>query len=74
VVVGSVGVFALYLFVLTRWTASAVSFEFVLVPLVGILLASWLLDEPITGLFAIGSVLVLIGVFFGVLLRPSRSV
>jgi len=73
VVVGSVGVFALYLFVLGRWTASAASYEFVLVPLVGIVLAAWLLDEPITGTFAVGSILVLIGVFFGVLLRPSRS-
>lgn len=67
VVFGSVGVFALYLFVLSRWTASAVSYEFVLIPLVGILFAAWILDESVTGTFAIGAVLVLIGVYIGVL-------
>ncbi|HVL89928.1 MAG TPA: dienelactone hydrolase family protein, partial [Actinomycetota bacterium] len=30
---GTVGVFGLYLFLLSRWTASAVSYEFVLAPL-----------------------------------------
>jgi len=69
VIAGSVGVFVLYLFVLGRWTASAVSYEFVLIPLVGVVLAAWLLDEEITGTFAIGSVLVLIGVYFGALRR-----
>lgn len=67
VVVGSVGVFALYLHVLGRWTASAASYEFVLVPLVGIVLSAWLLDESITSTFAAGSVLILIGVYLGAL-------
>ena len=67
VVFGSVGVFALYLFVLGKWTASAVSYEFVLIPLAGIVFAAWLLDESITGAFAIGAVLVVIGVYLGVL-------
>jgi drug/metabolite transporter (DMT)-like permease len=68
---GTVGVFGLYLFLLARWTASAVSYEFVLAPLVGIVLAAWLLDERITEPFAIGSILVLIGVYFGAI-RPTR--
>jgi drug/metabolite transporter (DMT)-like permease len=72
VVAGSVAVFALYLFVLGRWSASAVSYEFVLIPLVGIVFAAWLLDESITGTFAVGTVLVLIGVYFGAL-RPARA-
>jgi drug/metabolite transporter (DMT)-like permease len=46
VLIGTVGVFALYLYVLSTWTASAVSYEFVLAPLVAIVLAAWLLDEP----------------------------
>ena len=71
VVFGTVGLFALYLFVLSRWTASAVSYEFVLGPLVAIVLASWLLDERITGTFVAGSILVLIGVYLGAL-RPVR--
>jgi hypothetical protein len=46
VLIGTVGVFAVYLYVLSTWTASAVSYEFVLAPLVAIVLAAWLLDEP----------------------------
>ena len=69
---GTVGVFALYLFVLARWTASATSYEFVLAPLVGIALAAWLLDEAISGTFLVGSLLVLVGVYFGAL-RPARA-
>jgi drug/metabolite transporter (DMT)-like permease len=71
VIIGSLVVFALYLFVLSRWTASAASYEFVLVPLVGIVLSAWLLNEPITVAFAVGSVLVLAGVYLGGLRRPE---
>jgi drug/metabolite transporter (DMT)-like permease len=69
---GTVGVFALYLFVLSRWTASATSYEFVLAPVVAIALAAWLFDEAITVGFVIGSVLVLAGVYLGAL-RPARD-
>lgn len=70
--IGSVGVFALYLFLLGRWTASAVSYEFVLAPVVGISLAAWLLDERITQTFAAGSLLVLAGVYLGAI-RPAHK-
>ncbi len=72
VTAGTVGVFALYLFVLGRWTASAVSYEFVLAPLIGIVLAAWLMDERVTGTFAAGALLVLIGVYFGAI-RATRN-
>jgi drug/metabolite transporter (DMT)-like permease len=71
ILLGSVVVFTLYVFILRRWTASAVSYEGVLIPLVAIVLASWLQDERITWTFAAGSVLVLLGVYFGALRRPS---
>jgi drug/metabolite transporter (DMT)-like permease len=71
VIFGSVLAFTLYVFVLRRWTASAVSYEGVLIPIVAILLASWLQDEEITWTFAAGSVLVLIGVYVGALRRPA---
>ena len=58
---------------LRRWTASAVSHEGVLIPLVAIVLAWWLQDERITLAFAAGSVLVLIGVYVGALRRPSEE-
>lgn len=71
VLLGSIVVFTLYVFVLRRWTASAVSYEGVLIPLVAIVLAVWLQDERITWTFAAGSVLVLAGVYVGVLRRPA---
>lgn len=67
VILGSVVVFALYLYVLGRWTASAVSYEGVLIPLVTVLLSAWLLDERITLGFAAGATLVLLGVYVGAL-------
>ena len=69
---GTVGVFGLYLFVLSRWSASATSYEFVLAPVFGIVLAAWLFDERITAGFVIGSILVLAGVYLGAL-RPARN-
>jgi drug/metabolite transporter (DMT)-like permease len=74
VIFGSVVAFTLYVFVLRRWTASAVSYEGVLIPIVAILLASWLQDEEITWTFAAGSVLVLIGVYVGALRRSADEV
>jgi drug/metabolite transporter (DMT)-like permease len=71
VIAGSIGVFWLYVVVLRGWTASAASYQLVLIPLVTIVLSAWLLDEAITAAFAAGSILVLIGVYFGALRRPS---
>jgi drug/metabolite transporter (DMT)-like permease len=71
VFLGSVVAFSLYVYVLRRWTESAVSYEGVLIPIVAILLASWLQDEEITWTFAAGSVVVLIGVYVGALRRPA---
>lgn len=69
---GSVAVFGLYLFILGRWTASAVSYEFVAAPLVAIALAAWLFDEQMTATFAVGSAFVLLGVYLGAL-RPANA-
>jgi drug/metabolite transporter (DMT)-like permease len=71
VTAGSVGVFALYLVVLRRWTASQASYQLVLIPLVTIVVSAWLQDERVTWSFAAGSALVLVGVYFGVLRRPA---
>jgi drug/metabolite transporter (DMT)-like permease len=71
VIAGSVGVFWLYVFVLRGWTASAASYQLVLIPLVTVAVSAWLQDERITPAFAAGSLLVLVGVYFGALRRPS---
>ncbi len=72
VVFVSVIVFLLYLWLLGRWTASGTSFTFVLMPLVTIVLASLISDEPITLSLIIGAALVISGVVFGALIKPKR--
>ena len=72
VIAGSIGVFWLYVFVLSRWTASAASYQLVLIPLVTVAVSAWLLEERITWAFAAGSILVLVGVYVGALRRPAR--
>ncbi len=65
VIPGSVGLFGLLLYLLARWTASAVSFQSVLSPPVAIALSWWLLGEQPSGGLFLGGALVLIGVYFG---------
>lgn len=72
VAVGSVVVFVLYLFVLARWSASRTSFQFVLIPVVTVVLSAWLDDEPVGASLVVGGVLVLSGVYVGAL-RQGRQ-
>lgn len=70
---GSVGVFWLYVVVVRRWSASAASYQLVLIPLVTVALAAILQDEPVTAAFAVGSVFVLVGAYVGALRQPIRD-
>ena len=63
--IGSVVVFTLYLFIIERWTASATSYALLLMPLVAVVVASLVLNEPVTPLLVAGAVLVLAGVYLG---------
>jgi len=67
VLLGSLGLFALYLFVLKRWTASGSSYQFVLLPIVATLLGAWLAEEPITSTLLLGGPVILFGVYVGAL-------
>jgi drug/metabolite transporter (DMT)-like permease len=71
VVIGSVVVFVLYVVVLRYWTASRASYEFVLVPVVTVVLSAWLDDEPVGAGLLFGGLLVLSGVYVGAL-RPAQ--
>jgi drug/metabolite transporter (DMT)-like permease len=75
VLLGSVAMFALYVFGLKRWTASAMSYVTLLMPLVTLALAAVLIGERITPLFAIGGAVILGGVYVGAFWtpRPARS-
>jgi drug/metabolite transporter (DMT)-like permease len=75
VVLGSVALFALYVFTLQRWTASAVSYVTLLMPLVTVTVGAVLLGERITPSFVLGGAVILGGVYVGAFLkiRPMRS-
>jgi drug/metabolite transporter (DMT)-like permease len=70
--VGSVVVFVLYVVVLRYWEASRAAYEFVLIPIVTVVLSMWLDDEPLGIGLLLGGPLVLIGVYVGAL-RPARA-
>jgi drug/metabolite transporter (DMT)-like permease len=75
VLFGSIGLFGLYVFAIRRWTASAVSYTTLLMPLVTLPVAAVLLGEPITIPFLVGASVVLLGIYVGAFLtvRPRRS-
>jgi drug/metabolite transporter (DMT)-like permease len=73
VFLGSVVVFYLFLFILTRWTASATSYQFVLFPFVTVLVAGWLAGEKVNLSFLLGGALVLLGVWIGALSNAPAS-
>jgi drug/metabolite transporter (DMT)-like permease len=65
VLLGSVVMFAAYVFAISRWTASAISYTTLLMPLVTIGLAAALFSEPITIAFLVGGAVTLVGVYVG---------
>ena len=70
-VASSVVAFSAMVWVIGRWTASANAYGAVLQPLVTIPVAAWLSHEAVGARFLGGAVLVLLGVYVGVMLRPK---
>lgn len=64
---GSVGLFALFVFVIKRWTASATVYALTLMPVVAITLGALVEDEPVTIELIGGGVLVMAAVYVGAL-------
>lgn len=73
VLAGSVVVFGLFIFILSRWTASAASYQFVLTPFVTLPAAAWLLGERLTLPMLLGALAVVAGVYVGALHPGSRK-
>jgi drug/metabolite transporter (DMT)-like permease len=75
VLLGSIGLFGLYLFAIRRWTASAVSYTTLFMPLVAVPLAAFLIAEPITLPFLAGAAVAVVGTYVGAFApaRPNRS-
>lgn len=72
IVPGSVVMFYVFIWILSRWSASATSYVIMLFPIVATSVGSLLGGEKITLTFILGGTLVLIGVWIGALMRPSR--
>jgi drug/metabolite transporter (DMT)-like permease len=72
IILGSCAVFTLTLFVLKRWSASTISYQFVLLPFITLTVSAWLIHETLSPILLAGAGLVLAGVFFGVLFTPKK--
>jgi len=71
---GSCIAFILFLYVLKNWTASGLSYQFVFLPFVTLSASALLSGEKLNSILIIGAVLVLLGVYIGVLYKPKKSV
>jgi drug/metabolite transporter (DMT)-like permease len=71
--IGSVGVFSLFLYVIARWSASATSYVMLLMPLVTVAVAAALTSEAITTAYLAGGALVLGGVYVGAFAPALRT-
>lgn len=77
VTAGSILLFVLFLWTIKRWTATGMSYMFVLMPVVATILGIFILDEPVTTPAVLGGLLVLAGVYVGALsggeTKPTTS-
>jgi drug/metabolite transporter (DMT)-like permease len=71
--VGSVLLFILVVYVLHHWSASAASYQFVLFPIVTALVGAWVAGEALNAAIAVGSALVIAGVYVGALSGPRAT-
>lgn len=71
VVLGSVGLFQLFLYVVRRWTASATVYAVTAMPVVAVGLGAVLLDQPITPAVLAGGAMVMVAVYVGAISRAK---
>jgi len=72
VVIGSGVVFILWVYVLKHWDASRASYNFVLVPPITLIFSNWITGEEVGPELILGGLLVLAGVYIGVLRGQGR--
>jgi len=73
ILVGSCIVFLLFLYILKHWTASNLSYQFVFLPFVTLSASAWLASEKLNSILLVGAILVLLGVYVGVLYKPRKK-
>jgi drug/metabolite transporter (DMT)-like permease len=72
-ILASAVMFALYIFVIQRWSAGSASYMAAVLPLTAVIAAAIMLGEPITLTMVLGGLVVLAGVYIGAL-APTRAV
>jgi drug/metabolite transporter (DMT)-like permease len=73
VVLGSVGLFQLFLYVIRRWTASATVYAITAMPVVAVVLGAIMLGQPITPAVLVGGAMVIFAVYVGAISRPKPA-
>jgi drug/metabolite transporter (DMT)-like permease len=71
ILIGSVATFILTIYVINHWTASASSYQYVLFPIITIILGVELAHEAMSGGLVIGTCLVLSGVYIGAIAKKG---
>jgi drug/metabolite transporter (DMT)-like permease len=74
VILGSVGLFQLFLYVIRRWTASATAYVITAMPVVAVALGAIMLDQPITPTVLAGGFLVIVAVYVGAISRMQQVI
>lgn len=69
VLAGSIGLFALFLYVVARWTASATVYALTLMPVIAVTLGVLFAEEELTIELILGAALVMAAVYIGALSR-----
>lgn len=73
ILLGSCAFFILVLYILKHWSASTLSYQFVLLPFVAVTASAWLNGEKLNPILLVGATLVIMGVFVGVLYKPKKQ-
>jgi hypothetical protein len=73
ILIGSIGLFLLFLFILGRWTASATIYVLLLAPLTAVALDLFIFGDMPTLPLIVGGVVAIAGVYVGALYRPSAT-
>jgi drug/metabolite transporter (DMT)-like permease len=73
VLLGSVGLFQLFLLVVNRWSASVATFAISAMPVIAAGLGSLVLDQPITIELILGGLLVIAAVYIGAIRGAGQN-
>jgi drug/metabolite transporter (DMT)-like permease len=69
---GTCAIFLIFLYLLKRWKASTLAYQFVLFPFVALSMSAWLTGEKLSPVLLAGASLVLAGVLVGIL-SPAKK-